>query len=466
VVIDEALDVIDAAQVDLKELKLLMAILPVGLLAEFPRQKAALEFTVSILEAIAVHEEAKDGPCRERVLDHEDFATWSEIDMTPMRQALRDLRLDHDLLREHDVKSHQRQVQRFDKLLTSVEVLLSQWRWYAKKRGDHTINSARLILPEENCGAVILDATASANLVYQLFGGRVDLRPLPEGSRSYANVTLHVSFGHAVGKGTLMDTVKEERDKLVQNLKKVLSTDRKVFVCCHKDVEPHLVGLDTGFSAFDVGHWSAIDGRNNWDNHDAAAIFGLPYRDNIWAANTYMAIRGPQGDAWLNADGDRPFGVYKDIRRELEIGHLVVSVVQAINRIRCRRVIDADGNCPASDVFILLPGGEPGQKLLEGIKTAMPHIRVVKWAYQSAKKRVRKSEHAEALARFAESMMPGWWSMSEIARQLSIPKRSREWLSRLLRDTTSDLYTRLAKLGVHYEVSGVGRGARSFLVKA
>jgi hypothetical protein len=144
---------------------------------------------------------------------------------------------------------------------------------------------------------------------------------------------------------------------------------------------------------------------------------------------------------------------------------LVVSVVQAINRIQCRKVVDAEGNCPPSDVFILLPSDNTGRRLLDGIKTAMPHIKVVKWGYQSAKKRVRRSGHADALARFAASMMPGRWAMSEVSQILGISKRSREWLAQRLKDATSDLCARLVKLGVRYEVQGIGRGAQSYLVK-
>jgi hypothetical protein len=87
---------------------------------------------------------------------------------------------------------------------------------------------------------------------------------------------------------------------------------------------------------------------------DTAVIFGLPYRDKAWSANTFMALRGLQNDSWLNADGDRPFGKYQDIRQALEIGRKVVEVVQAINRVRSRKVVDAAGNCSPVDAFMLL----------------------------------------------------------------------------------------------------------------
>ena len=289
--------------------------------------------------------------------------------------------------------------------------------------------------------------------------------PPPADARNYGNVTLHVSLGHAVGKTTLGKRAKEETAKLVSNLKDNLGPQRSVFACCHKWVEPHLISHDTGFSRFDVGHWGAIDGRNEWQDYDTAVIFGLPYRDRTWSANTFMALRGLQTTEWLNSEGDRPFQQYKDIRHSLEVGQLIVSIVQAVNRVRCRRVIDAQGNCPTTDVFLLLPGDDTGRQVLAGIEAEMPGIKVVPWVYTEAKRKPRKSNHEEALIRFAKVMGDGKRSASEIRQQLRYPSTPWKRLVASMKDTASNLYQRLAEAGVRYETYRTSQTQRAFLVK-
>src|SRR5262249_28032026 len=155
--------------------------------------------------------------------------------------------------------------------------------------------------------------------------------------------------------------------------------------------EPFMRQHETGFAAFDTGHWQALDGRNDWQHHDTVVIFGLPYRDAAWSANTFMALQGGKDTEWLNADGNRPFQGYPDIRKALAVGQLVTDVVQAINRVRCRRVTDAQGNCLPVDVYLLLPNDQTGREVLEGVQREMPGIMVEPWKYAQTNKRGRRS---------------------------------------------------------------------------
>ena len=159
----------------------------------------------------------------------------------------------------------------------------------------------------------------------------------------------------------------------------LLRTDRKVSICCHADVEHHF--LDHAFTDLDTGHWHAIDGRNDWRDFDTAVIFGLPYRDKIWSANTFMAFQGLQNTAWLNSEGDRPFKTYRDIRKSPEVGRPIVEIVRAINRVRSRKVVDGAGNYSPVDVFIMLPNEETGSAIVEGIEKEMTGIKVIDWDY-------------------------------------------------------------------------------------
>jgi hypothetical protein len=215
-----------------------------------------------------------------------------------------------------------------------------------------------------------------------------------------------------------------------------------------------------------VGHWNAIDGRNDWQDFDTAVIFGLPYRDKIWSANTFMALRGLQTNDWLNNEGDRPFKQYRDVRKALEIGRLTVEIVQAVNRVRSRRVIDAEGNCSPVDVFIMLPDDETGRSIIEGIEKEMTGIKVIEWDYarhSTVKRKVRRSNFAEALEAFAKVMPVGRQSATDVRNFLKMSRRTFMTLAEQLRDTGSDLAKALAEHGVRYETSI--NGGAAYLVK-
>jgi hypothetical protein len=328
------------------------------------------------------------------------------------------------------------------------------------------MNAARLIVPEEVTGAVVLDATASSSLIYQLFDHRADVIPAPANARRYDNVTLHVSKGHAVGKTSMIKAMPKAAGQLIANLGKTLGGDRKVFVCAHKSVAPHVVACTHPFASLDVGHWGAIDGKNEWSHCDSVVIFGLPYRDNIWSANVFMALQGLQTTDWLRADGERPFRDYRDVRQALRVGQLVVNIVQAINRARCRRVVDGDGSCHPTDVFILLPGDRTGEEVLSGIVQNMPGIKVREWAYEDVRSKVRRSHYEEALSRYADAMQAGKRAATRVRQDLGIPSATWERLAGKLRDASSTVSERLKASGVSYSVEGAGRRQRAYLVKA
>src|SRR6266404_4116634 len=465
VVIDEALDIIEEAQIDLSQVKFVQAVIPFTVAEDHPAEMNAIATLEDILVRIARLTRDREKPERERVLA---LAMPNVFDMTPLRRALKDIRLDQRLLHRRDDEQNRKLRKHYDTILRDIQATLENWSWYAKKLGDHTMNTARLIVPDDINGAVILDATASSNLIYKLFDSRVDIVPVPSKARAYGNVTLHVSVGHAVGKSKMVKAAKEEGPRLVANLKATLGQHRKVFVCCHQFVEPQLVSLDTGFDKFEVGHWNAIDGRNDWQDFDTAVIFGLPYRDKAWSANTFMALRGLQDTAWLNSEGDRPFENYRDVRHSLEIGQLVVNIVQAINRVRCRRVVDATGDCLPTDVFILLPSDTTGREVLASIKLEMPGINVVAWNYaktSTTTRKPRRSHHGEALIRYAGSMRDGRRSVSDIRRHLSIPASSWERLAADIRNPGSDLCKALVAHGVAYSCTRVGKTQRAYLAK-
>ena len=350
-------------------------------------------------------------------------------------------------------------------VLASLEMMIDANKWARGEGQDRTIHAARLMLPETKRPTVILDATAAVDPRYGLAADWVWVIPAPRGVRNYSNVKLHVSRGNSVGKEFLTNNGAKEWGRVYRELVKSLDGTQRVFVCCHKDVEPQLVGYGDQFSGYDVAHWYALDGRNDWQDHDTVVIFGLPYLDDTTLTSWIKAFDDPSANYDLGTQRHSGHSVCPEAKREMKIGHITVSVIQAINRVRCRKVVDAYGNCRTTDAYILLPDGRDGDEVLRGIIEQMPGIQVQQWNLEAARKRVKRSKHEEPLLRYLEHAEPGTHSVPDVMRSLDIPERTRNRLTKMITDAASELAKRLAELNVTY-VPGGGRGCTSAFVKA
>jgi hypothetical protein len=87
-------------------------------------------------------------------------------------------------------------------LLFSLGQALQSWAYYAQGHGRPYISFRTLLVPADAKGCVVMDATASTNVIYQLHKESRRVEP-PSGSRDYSNVTVHTSAGHYVGKTTM-----------------------------------------------------------------------------------------------------------------------------------------------------------------------------------------------------------------------------------------------------------------------
>src|SRR5262249_56622257 len=87
--------------------------------------------------------------------------------------------LDLKVARKSDEKTNLKLIKDFDETLKHVKQTLANWNWFATKYGEGTLITARVIVPEEIEGAVVLAATAGSNVVYQLFDQKADVIPVP-----------------------------------------------------------------------------------------------------------------------------------------------------------------------------------------------------------------------------------------------------------------------------------------------
>jgi hypothetical protein len=369
---------------------------------------------------------------------------------------------DHQIGR-NDPLERERLRQIHDDRLRSVERIVSRWLYLEWANNRHTLHASRLLLPGNIHRAVILDATARASPLYELLDD-VEVLESPPGARSYRKVSLHVSRGHRVGKRSTARNAKESFAALVGDLN-VRLPGRKALIICHKDVEPVLQGFKTTFTML-TAHWGEIAGQNAWKDCDAVVISSLPYRPEHWTANVFMAAKGAQNTQWLRSKEKRAFGRHADIRKAIKVGQLVTDIVQAINRVQCRKVIDALGNCPETDAFILLPPGDIADEILRGIEAQMPEINIREdWDYSSQKKRARKSNHELALITFLRNMAPGKQLASGVAKELGMSPKTMNRLLEKSRSPGDDLGAAMSEAGVQYAALREGKTKKGYFIK-
>jgi hypothetical protein len=404
--------------------------------------------------------------------DPEAAAQWAEVslyaDMSSLRRSLASHRKRGEakvIERNGNLSAYRSESAIMDMNLKSVQAICSRHAWYSRKGKFDTLNSSRLLLPEPfPVHVVALDATAGQEVTWELLGkDRVDQPATPKDARSYSNVTLHVSrVKGSLGKTRMFLKGKARLARVVQHLNERFAgqRDRKVFLACHKDVKHHADGHVLTFGKLSTAHFGAIDGKNLWADHSTAVIVGLPYRSRIWANNLYQAINGRQDTAWLQSNAE--------VRTKLEVKQLTTTICQAVNRVHCRATVDDKGNCKPTDVFIFLKDGPEGDAILEGLRAEMPGVVEEPWLFEldGPRASIRRRSSHEALITFMENSPPeGEWHMGWIERELSVSSSASKDLRTILRDPSSPLAKALAELGVRHETRGIGRGARSFLVK-
>jgi hypothetical protein len=464
-IIDEALTgVVEENKITLDGLRRVIGIIPYAIREKHKGAVEALIKLETLLEGFASSVSSKHKIAWGPEIDSEIEAP-REIDLYPLRVALRSLRLDQLVIGKDSSQDRDRLMGIIDRTFKDAQAVLDRWAVYSRKGKEHTLNSALLLIPEDAPPAVVLDATASQSELWEILGDRANVRPVPQDARSYANVTLHVCRWDGMGKHKMIKEAATRFPRLIDDLQRRLGADRKVFVCTHKAVEHVALGFAPHFHSYSVGHWGAVDGRNDWQEFDTAVIFGLPYRDSVWANNVFFSIQGLRDDKWLQQPKWRE---HDNVRLMMQNRQLSVSVIQAINRVRCRRVVNERGDCSPTDVFIVLPDNSTGDAMLSAIQQEMPKIKVMDWEFEpdGQKVRIRKGSNHEALLSLMNHKLPGETAWSEVKVVLRLTRAGDKELRGVLRDCSHPLTKELGKIGVRYDVRGQGRGSKTFLLKA
>jgi hypothetical protein len=452
-IIDEAIDLVEHDNLSVDGLKKALLLIPESL-----RRENLTEYRM--LEEILEHLRSPDAfkiPDGRRATLYAALRADTPPDLSPLHTAVhfttfrRDLGLSGDEIRDRLLAT-----------LRAVERVFRQWAYVMKlPTGEQALHTARLILPKDTKGAVVLDATAKPNVLYRLFGDRVEVRSLPFHARSYGNLRLHISRGHKTGKAYIVENADEAAGEFIDNLSRHLKADRSVLIVTHKGAEAVFAKYETPFQRHTT-HWGAIDGSNEWRDCDAICILSLPRRPDSWATSSYFAITGDVQEEFLGEDGDK-------MRRSIRVGQVVSDIAQAIGRTRCRKVVDENGNCDPVDAFIFLPDNEEGAQIARELCDYFHGCQAFDFQYlgTATKTRPKPSKIEDAFLLCLQGLASGVTAASELRRDTFKGCSRTSWtrLTATLRDTASPLHQAMVSLGVTF-VPGKWRGAESKFIRA
>ena len=98
-----------------------------------------------------------------------------------------------------------------------------------QKGNDDTFNSSQLLIPPGLPGPVILGRHRLSELPVEALGRRAEIAEVPPGTRTYANVTIHVARGSGLGKTKMTGHGKVRLPRLLANLEQTLTPDRRSY---------------------------------------------------------------------------------------------------------------------------------------------------------------------------------------------------------------------------------------------
>ena len=258
-----------------------------------------------------------------------------------------------------------------------------------------SINTASEILPEKS--VLIMDATASVNSNYKLYQEyQANLKVLNRiDCRDYKNVTLHTAK-MTTGKDTIISNSESYSQLLLNEVHHKCTTRDKVLVIVHKGLKPNIVNLlsEGDKKHISIDHWGNITGSNAYKDCNKIFILGLNHKPDVMIRNLHTLAKGAEL-AFDLADTSNQ----EELAR-LKTTNLVAEIIQAINRGACRTVMDTEGNCPITDIYLSMPTfSKESLAIRQGIVSEMTNISVKDWniLHEKDRKLITSNSSAEAI---------------------------------------------------------------------
>lgn len=474
IVIDEALDVVENLTVTLEDLMLARAVLPNPVSNTCKKEAIALEKLIIHL-LISSHNFTE-----ETIILPNQWGADLPHDLKQLLTELEKWKKQEKNVSDNTSEQKEGSYSACYKTLEALQYMLQHWARFSRFGNNYRLTSAFVVMPPEIKRAVILDATASPNCLYDLLGNIPFFQSLPLNIRNYQNVTLRVFWRTGLGKSALARQPEAYFCKVIEELSTYLGKKNKVLFCSHKVVEDHVKSVTEGrYAAVDIMHWGAIAGKNDWNNYDSLVIYGVQQPPPEIPKNKLQAFilwhnkmknKYEKPIVYLSDEyGEEPVlceeesyieEVYYQ-NNELLIGDIASDLIQAINRIRCRRVIDAEGNCESTNIYLFLNKGTMYRSILDKVIQLMPKIQVIE---SEDKKAEPKSRDEDKLVAELQKLGTGRHDAKELQQKLNISDATMRRMVLQIKEKGSRLEKRLRTFNASYDAKSGKGGYKVFII--
>jgi len=361
--------------------------------------------------------------------------------------------------------------------LYAVQHILNNWSVYMKNGGQYgsLVTSAHFVMPADDVPMAILDATSAVTPLWKVLGTKVRRVDTPTDIRNYKNVTAHLchtagGMGTDVTNGKLGKARLDAILKFFEQAHKKTGRKLRVLLCLPKALkETCIETLKDGITAkvippymedFKVGSWGALDGRNDFQDCNAVVIMSWFYPPRSFGIDLLFstASETQRTDDYLKDT--------RELQKEVEFGSVMTSTIQAINRVQCRKVVDKDGGCEETQIFMLMADetGREAQDMREALEREMPGMVFKDWEVLPKPKGGRVS-HAQRLIEFLKVLPAGEYRFGELMDKLAVSASGRKDIQKALNNKTSSLSRSLAVMQCVY-LAGKHVKAPSLIVKS
>jgi len=468
IVIDEALDLIEDIKIDNHNIRLLSALIPSNIRRNYPERLHSFDVIATQFSKWESNESRKHAsfPIDRKI--------WDEVKVDDLIWLCKELlALPLGTMYLASSLANRSTLNTCQQLFAALCNVISSPSWYSKKMTTHSVITAYAAITPELDSAVILDATARQQLAYSALGELASFVKVPRDIRDYSKLTIHVLYGVPNSDDKLSSASPEQHLEVLQSLNPSINKNKRFLLCTHKSVTKQLALAKSVFKNMKTAYWGNIDGKNQWADLNTIVVYGLP-RPNP----TNLKLSLSAFEAWHERHNfrfnpqeeyDEQTGGARALDTEIEQveydnGFSIASVIQAINRIACRKIVDGEGGCAPCAVYLLFYRDDALQQaILEGIRQEMPKVTIIENEPLTIKE-IRLTGTEETLINYFISLPVGEYPYKCVRLATKLKDASFDRAIKTLKDENSLLYKKLTGLGVSY-ISERGRHSNSRFVK-
>lgn len=305
----------------------------------------------------------------------------SKIQFKEMIRILEDKNIDINKVlvsEEGSEKKNQELRSKYIQALEQIHHVYENWVYTYKSGKEVSFITARELIPGKSI--VILDATASVNSLYSL-NSKLKPNSVVVGkhiaSRNFSNLRVNLLV-HNTGKTDIEGINKDSyAESLAKEIIRVTTGTDRVMTITTKGFKASLVKYIS--PSVKTAHWGNITGSNAYRDTNIQFIFGLNHKPKSMSQTNMLLARSNIFDPFsVDVFGSDDIS-NANIISTLSDTDLIAEIIQAIMRTQARKVIDSDGNCDETNVYITV-SAELKLKLINALKRYLPKIEIQDWS--------------------------------------------------------------------------------------